>query len=95
MISTLPPPRSKHSAGPGSISTAVRIAVKISRASSRPSITSAATPASASMRSSTAAPLLALRRALVAQARISVAPAASASMRNRRIVCTAASAAAG
>ena len=57
MISTLPPPRSKHSAGPGSISTAVRIAVKISRASSSPSITSAATPASASMRSSTASPL--------------------------------------
>ena len=50
-------------------------------------MTSAEMPASASIRSSTASPLLALRSALVAQARISVAPAASASIRNRRMVC--------
>ena len=68
MISTLPPPRSKHSAGAGLDQHAARIGAKISRASSRPSMTSTETPASASMRSTTASPLDALRIALVAQA---------------------------
>ena len=95
MISRLPPPRSKQTAGAGSIVTAARIAVKISRASSSPSITSASTPASVAIRSSTSSPLLAVRSALVAQAKISVAPAASAINRKRRIVATAASAASG
>ena len=95
MISRLPPPRSKHTAGAGSMTTAARMAVKIRRASSMPSIASASIPASSAMRSRTSSPLLALRSALVAQARISVAPAASAMSRNRRIVATVASAASG
>ena len=59
MISTLPPPRSKHSAGAGSSSTLARMAPKISRASVRPLITSTSTPVSRSMRSTSSSPLAA------------------------------------
>ena len=68
MISTLPPPMSMHSAGAGSSTTLARTAAKISRASSRPLITSTSTPVSASMRSTSSLPFAAVRIALVALA---------------------------
>ena len=82
MISTLPPPMSMHTRGRGvERRPLARIAAKISRASSRPLITSTSTPVSASMRSTSSLPLLAVRIALVALAITSCAPAASASWR--------------
>ena len=95
MISRLPPPRSKHTAGAGSSTTEARSAPKIRRASSWPPMTSTCTPVSARMRSTSSPPFEARRMALVALARISVAPAASARRRNRRTVATAWSAAVG
>ena len=58
-------------------------------------MTSTCTPVSARMRSTSSPPFAARRIALVALARISVAPAASARRRNRRTVATAWSAAVG
>ena len=95
ITSRLPPPRSKHTAGAGSSTTAARTAPKISRASSSPLMTSTTTPVSSSMRSTSSPPFSARRIALVARAWISSAPAASASSRKRRTVATAWSAAVG
>ena len=71
------------------------MAPKISRASVSPLITSTSTPVSRSMRSTSSSPFAASRMALVAQATISVASAASASIFMRRTVATATSAASG
>ena len=79
MSSTLPPPRSMHRAGGGSITTLALIAPKISRASSCPLMTSTLMPVAASISSTTSLPFAALRIALVAFAITSVAPEASAS----------------
>ena len=90
--STLPPPMSTHSAGAGSSTRLARTAAKIKRASSSPLITSTSTPVSASMRSTSALPLVAVRMALVALAMTSCVPSASASWRSRRTLATARSA---
>ena len=93
VISRLPPPRSRQSAGGWSIRMLACTAAKISRASSWPLMTSTRTPVRASMRSTTAGELSASRMALVAKATNSSAPAASASAFSRRtesITCSAA-----
>ncbi len=66
MSSRLPPPRSIARAGLGSMTTLVRMAPYMRRASSRPLITRTLTPASFSIRSTTASESLASRKAAVA-----------------------------
>ncbi len=95
MSSRLPPPRSMARAGLGSITTLVRIAPYMRRASSLPLITRTLTPASLSIRSTTARESRASRKAAVAHTTSSSAPWDSARARNFFTTSTAASARSG
>lgn len=94
MSSRLPPPRSAASAGPGSIVTLSRTALKMSSASRVPSTTWIFTPVSVFTRSTTDPPSRASRIAEVPRAMISSAPFISAIALNRATTAIASSAAA-
>ncbi len=83
--SRLPPPRSAASAGPGSMSTLERMAVKISRASRTPSTTSISTPVSVRTLSTKTPPSNASRIAAVPSATTSSTRCASPIALKRRM----------